>query len=91
LESIVDPNRQIAKGFDSVIVTTEDGRTLAGVLKSEDERELKLMTPEGKLLVVPIDEIDERNRGQSAMPDKLAGYLSKQELRDLLEFLTQLK
>lgn len=91
LESIVDPNRQIAKGFDSVIVATDDGRILAGVLKSEDERELRLMTPEGKLVVVPHDEIDERSRGQSAMPDKLINSLSKSELRDLVEFLSGLK
>lgn len=91
LESIVEPNRQIAKGFDSVIVSTDDGRILAGVLKGEDERELRLMTPEGKLVVVPKDEIDERTSGQSAMPDKLAGLLSKRELRDLVEFLSSLK
>ncbi len=91
LESIVEPNRQIAKGFDSVLVSTDDGRILAGVLKGEDERELRLMTPEGKLVVVPKDEIDERTSGQSAMPDKLAGLLSKRELRDLVEFLSSLK
>jgi quinoprotein glucose dehydrogenase len=91
LESIVDPNRQIAKGFDSVLVSTDDGRILAGVLKSEDERELRLMTPEGKLVVVAKDEIDERSRGQSAMPDKIIGSLSKSELRDLIEFLANLK
>jgi quinoprotein glucose dehydrogenase len=91
LESIVEPNRQIAKGFDSVIVATDDGRIVAGVLKGEDERELRLMTPEGKLAIISQDEIDERSRGQSAMPDKLIGALSKSELRDLVEFLTGLK
>lgn len=91
LESIVEPNRQIAKGFDSVIVATDEGRIVAGVLKGEDERELRLMTPEGKLAIIPKDAIEERSRGQSAMPDKLIGALSKRELRDLIEFLAGLK
>lgn len=91
LESIVDPNRQIAKGFDSVIVATDDGRTVAGVLKSEDERELRLMTPEGKLTVLRKDEIEERARGKSAMPDKLIDSLGKREMRDLVEYLSTLK
>ena len=91
LESIVEPNRQIAKGFDSAIVATDDGRVVAGVLKGEDEQELRLMTPEGKLVAIPKNQIDERSRGQSAMPDKLIGALSKNELRDLVEFLAGLK
>lgn len=91
LESIVDPNRQIAKGFDSVLLSTDDGRIVAGVLKSEDERELRLMTPEGKLVAIAKDEIDERRQGQSAMPDKIIASLSKSELRDLVEFLANLK
>jgi hypothetical protein len=49
------------------------------------------MTPEGKLAIIPKDAIEERSRGQSAMPDKLIGALSKRELRDLIEFLARLK
>jgi quinoprotein glucose dehydrogenase len=89
LESIVFPNKQIAKGFESVLVVLEDGKTIAGVLKSEDAKELRLMTAEAKLLSIPKDQIEVRKSGPSAMPEDAIKHLSKRELRDLIEYLVQ--
>jgi quinoprotein glucose dehydrogenase len=91
LESIVLPNRQIAKGYETVVLTLASGQVKTGILKSEDGKEVRLMTPEGTLIVVPRDEIDQRSRGPSAMPDDLIRHLSRSELRDLVEFLASLK
>jgi quinoprotein glucose dehydrogenase len=91
LESLIVPNKQIAKGFDTLVLTLKNGKSRTGVLKSEDAREVRLMTPEGQLLVVPKDEIDERETGKSAMPDDLTKHLSRSEIRDLVEFLAGLK
>jgi quinoprotein glucose dehydrogenase len=91
LESIVEPNKQIAKGFETVELTLTSGQIRSGVLKSEDGKEVRLMTPEGKLLVVPKKQIDERKSGKSAMPEDLVKHLSRKEVRDLVEFLAGLK
>jgi quinoprotein glucose dehydrogenase len=91
LESLVEPNRQIAKGFETVIVTLTSGKTVTGVLKSEDDKELRLMTAEGQPVVIPKSQIDERSSGPSAMPNDLVKQLTKRELRDLVEFLANLK
>jgi quinoprotein glucose dehydrogenase len=91
LESIVDPNKQITKGFETVVVTLKSGKTVVGVLKSEDGRELRLMTAEGVAVAVPKEQIDERESGKSAMPEDLVKHLSKSELRDLVEYLYGLK
>jgi quinoprotein glucose dehydrogenase len=91
LESIVDPNNQIAKGYESVVLVLIDGQTRSGILKSEDAKEVRLMTAEGRLIAVPKDQIDERQRGPSAMPADLAQKMSRAELRDLVEFLANLK
>jgi quinoprotein glucose dehydrogenase len=91
LESIVLPNKQIAKGFDTLVLTLKNGQSRAGVLKAEDAAEVRLMTPEGKLVVVPKDQIDERETGKSAMPEDLIKKLSRSEVRDLVEFLSRLK
>ncbi|HWG45196.1 MAG TPA: PVC-type heme-binding CxxCH protein [Gemmataceae bacterium] len=91
LESIVIPNKQIAKGFETLVLTLKNGKTRTGVLKSEDAREVRLMTPEGQLLIVPKDAIDERETGKSAMPEDLLKHLSRSEIRDLVEFLAGLK
>jgi quinoprotein glucose dehydrogenase len=91
LESIVEPSRQIAKGFETVVITTKKGTVVTGVLKSEDAKEIRLITPEGKPLVVAKDEVDERVAGKSAMPEDIIKSLSKAELRDLVEFLATAK
>jgi quinoprotein glucose dehydrogenase len=87
LESLVIPNRKIAEGFESVVIATTDGQSMVGVLKGEDDRELRLMTSEGIPIVVPKNEIEERARGPSAMPEDVMKHLTKRELRDLVEFL----
>ncbi len=89
LESIVDPNKQLAQGFESVILSLTNGTVVSGILKSEDEKEVRLMTADGKLIAVPKRQIDERIRGKSAMPEDLVR--SKRDLRDLVEFLAGLK
>lgn len=91
LEAIVAPNRKIAKGFETVVLATDEGRVLTGVLKSEDDERLTLMTPEGQQITVLKSEIDDRAGGASAMPDKLLENLSPAEVRDLVEFLSNLR
>jgi quinoprotein glucose dehydrogenase len=91
LESIVDPNKQIAKGYESVILVLTNGKTVSGIVKAEDAKEVKLMDAEGKTIVVPKEKIDERKAGKSAMPEDIVKHLSKSEVRDLVEFLAGLK
>ena len=91
LESIVAPNQAIAQGFESVVVGRSDGQVVAGVFKSEDDKTLRLMTAEAKLIEIPKSDIDERTRGASAMPEELHKKLSPTELRDLVEYLANLK
>jgi quinoprotein glucose dehydrogenase len=60
-------------------------------VKEETKKQLRLVTPENKELVVPLDEIEARRTGPSAMPDDLHKKLTRRELRDLVEFLASLK
>jgi quinoprotein glucose dehydrogenase len=91
LESIVDPNKLIAQGFESVVLATSDGLVHTGVLRGEDDKEVRLITADGKPDIVSKEVIEERKRGASAMPNDLARKLSRTELRDLIEFLANLK
>jgi quinoprotein glucose dehydrogenase len=90
LESIVLPSKTIAKGYESVLITTVDGKTVSGVLKSEDANEVHLMTAEGKPVTVKKADIDDRRATKSAMPDDFPSKLTKREIRDLVEFLRTL-
>ncbi|RPI82127.1 MAG: hypothetical protein EHM42_09840 [Planctomycetaceae bacterium] len=91
LEAMVLPDKAIAKGFEPVVILTNDGKQVTGTLREEDEQQLKLITAEGNTIVVRKSEIDERVRGKSAMPEDLVKKLTKFELRDLVEYLSTLK
>lgn len=91
LESIVHPDVKIAEGYQTVVLFLLDGRTVTGVLREETPEKLVLLTAEGKRIEVPTAEIDEREKGKSAMPEDLVKHLSRGQLRDLVEFLASLK
>ena len=91
LEAIVLPDRTIAKGFESVLVTTDEGRVISGVVRSEDGDSLLLVQPDGAPLVVAKASLESRQRSISPMPADLAGKLTPFELRDLVEYLASLK
>jgi quinoprotein glucose dehydrogenase len=91
LESLVEPNKAIAKGFETVVLTLDDGRSVSGIIKGETASELTLITAEAQTLAIPTAEILERNSGQSAMPADLTRQVSLMELRDLVEYLSTLK
>lgn len=90
LEAIVDPNKQIAKGYDTVVLAMNDGKVHTGILRHEDAKEVHLIDPDGRIIVVAVSEIAERNRGKSAMPEDLKKHMSLFELRDLVEYLAGL-
>ena len=91
LQAMVDPNRDITQGFDSTVLLLEDGSVKTGIVKLEDDDNLHLMDAEGKTFIVVKEDIEERRRGKSAMPDDILKFLSKDDLRDLVEFLSQQK
>jgi quinoprotein glucose dehydrogenase len=91
LESLVLPDKQIAKGFDPVVIVTDSGKVHAGIVKEDNGREVRLMNAEGGIVVIPKSEIEEQARGRSSMPDDLVKKLSLFDVRDLVAFLAELK
>ncbi|MDX1951288.1 MAG: HEAT repeat domain-containing protein [Verrucomicrobiota bacterium] len=91
LEAIVYPNKHIAPGYESVIVTTKSGIAYAGVIKSENDQELVLNSPEDGIVTLKKTDVTGRERGLSGMPEGLGSLLTKQELRNLIEFLATSK
>ncbi|MGV3533553.1 MAG: HEAT repeat domain-containing protein, partial [Chthoniobacteraceae bacterium] len=95
LESIVYPNRTIAQGFDMVIITQKDDQIIAGKLIKEDAAnvEVETMDEQGKPkpVTVPVAQIKDRVRAPSPMTETIRDFLSKSELRDLVEYLATRK
>ena len=83
LESIVYPNAKIADGYQSVILTTVDGRTVSGVLRAKTAKEVTLVTADNKVVVVPAEDVEATRPDKSAMPEDLHKKLTRRELRDV--------
>lgn len=90
LESILLPNKQIAQGFESVTVTMKDEETYVGVLKKETTEEIVLNSQTGSMTLKKAN-IASRKAALSPMPEGLGQILSKRDLRDLVEYLSNLK
>jgi len=91
LEAIVDPNRAIAQGFETVVALTDDGMTHSGVVKTQDDATITLVDADGKIHVIDKESIEEQVPGRSSMPEDLVKQLTPRELRDLVEYLASLK
>jgi len=95
LESIVLPNKKIAEGFETLVLTLTNGDIVAGTVASQDATgvKLKVADAQGKVQVqtVPLAQIKERQAAPSPMTPGMGEMLTRAELRDLIEYLATLK
>jgi quinoprotein glucose dehydrogenase len=89
LESIIDPNRQIAEGYDAVMIDLLDGESISGVLNEETETKVVVLSADGMRHEISKDQIESRRSTLSLMPEGLGEIMTKRELRDLIEYLSQ--
>jgi putative heme-binding domain-containing protein len=90
LVHLLDPNRDVEGNYQAYVLVTTDGRILNGLLAGESATSVDLIDNEGKRRAILREDIDEITRtGKSLMPDGFEKQLSKNELADLLEFLTE--
>lgn len=91
LDSILTPNKAIAKGYENMTVTFTDDSTINGVVTGQSTLIVELYTQEAGKIFIRRADIKGATRAPSLMPDGLADALTKSELRDLVEFLASLK
>ena len=92
VESILEPSRSVAPGFESVTLALADGRVLSGVRAAETDRTLTLGDREGRRHEIPKADIESRARQpQSTMPDGLEKRLTPEEFVDLVAYLAAQK
>jgi quinoprotein glucose dehydrogenase len=92
LKSIVAPNAEIAPGFESVMLTLNDGSLVVGIASAEDAQEYTI-TPltGGDKTKVKKAAVKQRDKVPSPMPEGLGEVLGARDLRDLVEYLASLK
>ncbi|HET6574168.1 MAG TPA: PVC-type heme-binding CxxCH protein [Fimbriiglobus sp.] len=91
VESVLDPNAEVDPKFLSTRIDTLDGKTITGLVVSENKQEVVIFDGKEKK-VVKVDDIDRRTAlKQSSMPEGLGGSISPAEFLDLIEYLSGLK
>lgn len=87
LVHIVDPNREVDPSFWQVNITTKDGKTLAGVITSENPATVNLRNQGGDTEIRKDNIASRDNTRRSLMPEGLDG-LGAENIRDILTYMT---
>ena len=92
LDSVLNPNWTLAKGYVSMEVETDSDFSYTGFIHQRTDKALTLNMPGGKTQTIPASEITSvRPVDLSAMPAGLLQNFTAQEAADLLTFLASLK
>ncbi|HEX4132160.1 MAG TPA: PVC-type heme-binding CxxCH protein [Pirellulales bacterium] len=89
LVHLLDPSRSVEGNFRVYSVQTDDGRVLSGLLASETKTTVEIIDAEGKRHQLLRDEIETlAASSKSMMPEGFEKQVSREDLVNLLEFLT---
>ena len=91
LESVVAPNAVVTSGYDQMTVLLGNGTLVVGRKVAETPDHLTLLLHDGQQRRLPKQEVQEIQKGKSAMPEGMEKLLSPRELRDLIAYLATLQ
>jgi putative heme-binding domain-containing protein len=90
LEAILDPNRAVEDKFIAYSATTQDGRSVTGLVQVESGNSITLAAADGQVHTLLRDEIEEfMATGRSLMPEGFEKAISPERMADLLAFLAR--
>jgi len=88
--SVLNPDQAIKEAYITRVVATADGRVLQGIVVDRSAEKLVLKDATGAVHTIAMSDIDEEVEGKSLMPKGLVKFMTRQELVDLIKFLSQL-
>ena len=89
LDSILEPNRNVAPQFYSTYLDLEDGSTFTGILLRSSSNEVYRDNHGEEVTFQKADIVSRKELRSSLMPTGLAHQMTDLELRDLMAFLTK--
>ena len=87
LENILDPSSVIPKDYAATRIVTTDDRTLIGIVKSEVNGVLTLLTERETLTIPATDVASKKPSELSMMPDDILKQVNEDEFRALIAYL----
>ncbi len=93
IDSILHPSKEIREGYDLIVVNTDAGKTVTGLLAEDRPDKLILRDPakDAELITIPKDEIDDRAEStQSTMPELLNRLANRRQFLDLARYVMEI-
>ncbi|MFO0879274.1 MAG: c-type cytochrome [Gemmataceae bacterium] len=91
IESLLQPSKAIKENYHSLLVTTARGQQYTGIKIRQTPTALVLRTDQDGEVAIPLKDIDEQSPSKSSlMPEGLVDSLTRQELVDLVRFLSEM-
>ena len=91
LESLLNPNTDIKQGYETVVVNRKDGTVVSGTLQRKSDTGVLVRDATEAIVSIPGEQIEKLDVSAiSMMPPGLTDALRKDELVDLLRYLTTL-
>ncbi|MGB6223262.1 DUF7133 domain-containing protein [Haloferula sp.] len=92
IESILDPNKVVAQGFQTELITLKDGSVQMGFVTREEDGVIEIRNIAGVATELKASEVVKRDhQSTSMMPPGLAASLSLGEFVDLIDYMGSLK
>ncbi len=92
IESILEPSKEIASGYEPILVVTKEGRYVTGILKKEDAGTVEVVDNQAEVHRIAKGEIQQKApQKTSLMPGNFREILTVEEFHDLLAYVFTLK
>ncbi len=90
VRSILYPNQAVKEAYQTFVIVTFEGKIIRGIIVDRNDERVILKDANGKEIVIPVDDIDDEAEGGSLMPQGLTKFLTRDELVDLVKYLSVL-
>ncbi len=90
LASILDPDQAIKEVYQTRIFLTLDGELLQGIVLKRGDGVVEIKESSGGTRTIAEADIDAEKEGKSLMPKGLVKFMTRQDLLDLVRFLSEL-
>ncbi len=90
VRSILYPNQAVKEAYQTFVIVTFEGKIIRGIIVDRNDERVILKDANGKEMVIPVDDIDDEAEGGSLMPQGLTKFLTRDELVDLVKYLSVL-
>lgn len=92
IESILEPSKVIASGYEPILVITKEGEYVTGIIKKEEANAIEIVDSQGRLNRIPNARIQQKApQKTSLMPGNFAEILTVEEFHDVLAYVQTLK